>query len=153
MSDWIACSTTRRGNAIDMLSREESSSSSKDGRSSERICFASGVTPFSLDIYKSVMTYVGRYVSSSPLLRKLHYQRFMFIGNISKWGVLPLNSLLYHLAELDNFYEIEILDWALSKQEDRPCIASDDFSNDMGFCLKMTFPFFNSARGFFAALW
>jgi hypothetical protein len=56
------------------------------------------------------MTYVGCYVSSSPLLRKLHYQRFMFIRNSSKWGVLPLNSLLYHLAELDDFYEIEILD-------------------------------------------
>lgn len=98
------------------------------------------------------MTYVNRCVSSLPLLRELHYQRFMFIWNSSKRRVLPFNSLLNHLAELDNFYEIEILDCALSKREDRPCIASDDFSNDMGFCLKMTFPFFNSARGFFAAL-
>lgn len=40
----------------------------------------------------------------------------------------------------------------LAKQkEGRPCIASEDFSNDMGFCLKITLPFFNSAIDFFAA--
>lgn len=32
-----------------------------------------------------------------------------------------------------------------------PCIVSDAFSNDIGFCLKMTFPFLNSEMGFLLA--
>jgi hypothetical protein len=60
--------------------------------------------------------YIGHHITSSPFLRKLHYQRFMFVWNSSKRGILPFNSLLYHLAELDNFYEVEISDRALSKR-------------------------------------
>lgn len=77
----------------------------------------------------------------------------MFIWNGSKRGVLPFNSFLDHLSEFDDFCGAEVLDDTrrTERKESRPCIASDDFSNDMGFCLNMTLPFFNSARGFFAA--
>lgn len=47
-------------------------------------------------------------LKNTPLLCKLHYQGSVLVWNGSKRGVLPFDSLLDHLAELDNFCGTEV---------------------------------------------
>jgi hypothetical protein len=62
-------------------------------------------------------------------------------------------SILLSIISRNLTISVERRCWMIlaERKESRPCIASDDFSNDMGFCLNMTLPFFNSASDFFAA--
>jgi hypothetical protein len=151
MSDWMVCSTTRRGKTVEMRSRRELSSSSKDGRISERICFASGASPLSLQMQKSATAHVGNnrkvYLScASFTIRDLCSSGIAESGGSclsSRCSIISRNLTI----SVEWSCRMTLARW----KEDGPCIASDDFSNDIGFCLKMTLPFFNSARGFFAA--
>lgn len=57
-------------------------------------------------------------------------------------------DILDAVPKAHDFYRGSLLEWYEAEGSlHGPCIVSDKFSNEMGFCLKTTFPFLSSARG------
>lgn len=156
-------STTSNGSANWISLQPSSSSSSCAGSSSRWICFESAPRVLSLGagiVRNRDQVAVGICnepqmptwrVSNSPLLCQFGNYRSVVIGNRSERGSFAFYHLFEHFAELhdlcrcimspgprDIAFDESLCAWNV------PCIVSDIFSNDRGFCFITNFPFLSS---------
>jgi hypothetical protein len=84
-------------------------------------------------------------------MSELDNHRFVLIRNFTKRRFPSFYPLLQHLPKLDNLYnqprKIELSAICTVENDaffNIPCSVSDCFSNEIGFCLHTTLPFFSS---------
>lgn len=127
-----------------------SSSSSSGGSSTEWICLARAERVLSLKRYLRKISATRQDDTRAPLMGQFRDERLVLIVNGSQDRASTSGAFLKHFTKFDQLWNHWSVSAILSRVNDRPCSVSECFSNESGFCLKMTLPFFNSTRAAFA---
>lgn len=91
------------------------------------------------------------WIDSVPLLGEFDYKGSVFLWYADQRLILVQGTRVEHLAKFYNFW-LHVNTGMRHDTSCLPCMVSEAFSNETGFCLKMTLPFFSSAMEFLCAV-